>query len=123
MMRTIKYIKQPTEYLCGQACVAMLADVTIEEVVSVMQTDKGTGKKDIEKALSYYGISQAKTMVKADNSSVLPKVCILKVLLPGYSHWILYYDGKYYDPEFGLMEELYHKARIQSYLEIFVDEE
>lgn len=123
MMRTIKYIKQPTEYLCGQACVAMLADVTIEEVVSVMQTDKGTGKKDIEKALSYYGISQAKTMIKADNSSVLPKVCILKVLLPGYSHWILYYDGKYYDPEFGLMEELYHKARIQSYLEIFVDEE
>jgi len=123
MMRTIKYIKQPTEYLCGQACVAMLADVTIEEVVSVMQTDKGTGKKDIEKALSFYGISQAKTMTKADNSSVLPKVCILKVLLPGYSHWILYYDGKYYDPEFGLMEELYHKARIQSYLEIFVDEE
>ncbi|MBP3604218.1 MAG: hypothetical protein J6J79_08750 [Lachnospiraceae bacterium] len=123
MMRTIKYIKQPTEYLCGQACVAMLADVTIEEVVSVMQTDKGTGKKDIEKALSYYGISQAKTMIKADNSSVLPKVCILKVLLPGYSHWILYYDGNYYDPEFGLMEELYHKARIQSYLEIFVDEE
>ena len=122
-MRTIKYIKQPTEYLCGQACVAMLADVTIEEVVSVMQTDKGTGKKDIEKALSFYGISQAKTMTKADNSSVLPKVCILKVLLPGYSHWILYYDGKYYDPEFGLMEELYHKARIQSYLEIFVDEE
>lgn len=123
MIRTIKYIKQPTEYLCGQACVAMLADVTIEEVVSVMQTDKGTGKKDIEKALSFYGISQAKTMTKADNSSVLPKVCILKVLLPGYSHWILYYDGKYYDPEFGLMEELYHKARIQSYLEIFVDEE
>ena len=122
-MRKINYIKQPTEYLCGQACVAMLADVTVEEVISVMQNDKGTGKKDIEKALNYYGISQAKTMTKADNSSVLPQVCILKVLLPGYSHWILYYDGKYYDPEFGLMEELYSKAKIQSYLEIFVTEE
>lgn len=122
-MKSIKYIKQPTEYLCGQACVAMLAGVTVEEVVSVMQNDKGTGKKDIERALNHYGIPQAKTMTKADNSSVLPQVCILKVLLPGYSHWILYYDGKYYDPEFGLMEELYPKARIQSYLEIFVDEE
>lgn len=121
-MKKINYIKQPTEYLCGQACVAMLAGVTVEEVVSVMQNDKGTGKKDIEKALNYYGIEQAKTMTKADNFSVLPKVCILKVLLPKYSHWILYYAGKYYDPEFGLMEELYHKARIQSYLEIFVDE-
>ena len=122
-MKTIDYIKQPTEYLCGHACVAMLAGVTVEEVVSVMKNDKGTGKKDIEKALNYYGISQAKTMKKADNSSVLPKVCILKVLLPKYSHWVLYYDGKYYDPEFGLMEEIYQKARIQSYLEIFVDED
>lgn len=122
-MKKINYIKQPTDYLCGQACVAMLAGVTVEEVVSVMKNDKGTGKKDIEKALNYYGISQAKTMTKADNSSVLPKVCILKVLLPKYGHWILYYDGKYYAPEFGLMEELYQKARIQSYLEIFVDEE
>ena len=48
-------------------------------------------------------------MTKADNNTVLPKVCILKVLLPKYGHWILYYDGKYYDPEFGLMDELYHK--------------
>lgn len=62
-------------------------------------------------------------MTKADNTSVLPKVCILKVLLPRYAHWVLYYDGKYYDPEFGVTEELYQKARIQSYLEIFVDEE
>lgn len=122
-MKKINYIKQPTDYLCGQACVAMLAGVTVEEVVSVMKNDKGTGKKDIEKALNYYGISQAKTLTKADNSSVLPKVCILKVLLPQYAHWILYYDGKYYDPEFGVMEELYQKAKIQSYLEIFVDEE
>lgn len=122
-MQKINYIKQPTDYLCGQACVAMLAGVTVEEVVSVMNNDKGTGKKDIERALNHYGIRQAKTMTKADNSSVLPKVCILKVLLPKYGHWILYYDGKYYDPEFELMDELYHKARIQSYLEIFVDEE
>ncbi len=122
-MKKIEYIKQPTEYLCGQACVAMLAGVTVEDVVSVMNNGKGTGKKDIEKALNHYGITQAKTMTKADNNTVLPKVCILKVLLPKYGHWILYYDGKYYDPEFGLMDELYPKARIQSYLKIFIDEE
>lgn len=121
-MKKINYIKQPTDYLCGQACVAMLAGVTVEEVVSVMKNDKGTGKKDIEKALNHYGIKQAKTMTKADNTSVLPRVCILKVLLPKYGHWILYYDGKYYDSEFGEMEELYKKARIQSYLEIFIDD-
>ena len=118
-MKKIEYIKQPTEYLCGQACVAMLADVTVEDVVSVMQNDKGTGKKDIEKALNYYGIGQAKTMTKADNFSVLPKVCILKVLLPKYSHWILYYDGKYYDPEFGVIEGEYTYGKITSFLAIY----
>ncbi len=118
----INYIKQPNDYLCGQACVAMLAGVTVEEVISVMNNDKGTGKKDIERALNYYGISQAKTMTKADNASVLPNVCILKALLPKYSHWILYCDEKYYDPEFGVTEELYQKAKIQSYLEIFIED-
>ncbi len=49
------------------------------------------------------------------------KVCILKVLLPRYSHWVLFYYGKYYDPEFGLMDKLYCKAKIQSYLELFPD--
>ncbi|MCH5287197.1 MAG: hypothetical protein J1E43_07225 [Christensenellaceae bacterium] len=122
-MKKISYISQPTEYLCGQACVAMLAGVTVDEVVSVMQNDKGTGKKDIERALNHFGIRQAKTMTKADNASALPRACILKVLLPRYGHWVLYYDGKYYDPEFGLSEELYPKARVQSYLEIFMDEE
>ena len=121
-MKEIQYIKQPTEYLCGQACVAMIAGVSVEDVIRVMNNnDKSTGKKDIERALEHYGIRQAKTMTKADNRTPLPPVCILKVLLPGYSHWILYAHGKYYDPEFGLSDELYSKAKIQSYLELFTD--
>ena len=120
-MIEIHYIKQPTEYLCGQACVAMIANVSVDEVIQVMN-NMATGKKDIEKALEHYGIAQAKTMTKADNGTPLPPACILKVLVHGYSHWILYYHGKYYDPEFGLMDELYCKAKIQSYLELYVDD-
>ena len=120
-MKEIQYIQQPTEYLCGQACVAMIAGVSVDDVIRVMNNDKATGKKDIERALDHYGINLAKTMTKADNNTLLPPVCLLKVLLPCYSHWILYYHGKYYDPEFGLMDELYCKAKIQSYLELFID--
>ena len=120
-MREIQYIRQPTEYLCGQACVAMIANVPVDDVIRFMNNDKSTGKKDIEKALDHYGIRQAKTMIKADSKTLLPPVCLLKVLLPGYSHWILYYHGKYYDPEFGLTDELVAKAKVQSYLELFED--
>ncbi len=48
-MREIKYIKQPTEYLCGQACVAMIANVSVDDVIQVMHNDKGTGKKILQK--------------------------------------------------------------------------
>ena len=44
----IQYIKQPTEYLCGQACVAMLANVSVDEVIKVINNDKGTGKKNLQ---------------------------------------------------------------------------
>ena len=120
-MREIRYIQQPTEYLCGQACVAMIAGVSVNDVIRVMNNDQATGKKDIERALAHYGIGQAKTMTKANNSTPLPPACILKVLLPRYSHWVLYYHGKSYDPEFGMTDELYGKARVQSYLELFTD--
>ena len=120
-MREIHCIHQPTEFLCGQACVAMIAGMSVEDVIRVMNNDQATGKKDIERALAHYGIRQAKTMTKADNRTPLPPVCILKVLLPRYSHWVLYAHGKYYDPEFGLMDELYGKARVQSYLELFME--
>lgn len=122
-MRDIHYIKQPTVYLCGQACVAMLAGVTVEDVVAVMNNDKGTGKKDIARALEHYGVRQARTMTKADNATPLPRVCILKVLMPGYGHWVLYADGTYYDPEFGVSTALHPKARVQSYLTIDPEED
>ena len=56
-MKEIHYIEQPTEYLCGQACVAMLANVSVDEVIQVINNDKSAGKKDIEKALEHYGIA------------------------------------------------------------------
>lgn len=115
----MKYIKQPTDYLCGQACVAMLADVTVDDVIKVMNNDKGTSKKEISDALKHYAIDHAKTMTKADNHTELPAVCILKVLLPGYSHWVIFNKGTYYDPEFGVLDSCYPKARVQSYLEIY----
>jgi hypothetical protein len=44
-MKEIRFISQPAEYLCGQACVAMIANVSVDEVIRVMNNDKATGKK------------------------------------------------------------------------------
>lgn len=46
-MREIKYIKQPTEYLCGQVCVAMIANVPVDDVIQVMHNDKEIGRAHV----------------------------------------------------------------------------
>jgi len=115
----INYIKQPTEYLCGQAVVAMLADVSVEEIIFVMQNDKGTATAEIRNALKYYGLKTVtNARLKYTDETRLPECCILSLKLPEYGHWSLYYKGKYYDPEFGVSDKLPENAILKYYWEI-----
>ncbi len=115
----ILYIKQPTEYLCGQAVIAMLANVTVDEVIGVMQNDKGTATSEIRDALKWYGLKTAtKARQKYTEQTVLPQCCILSVKMPDYGHWSLYYKGKFYDPEFGVLDKLHEQAKLRYYWEI-----
>ena len=116
---SIKFIEQPTEYLCGQSVIAMLAGVSIDEVIKSMRTDMGTSVAEIGGALYYYGIKHGKSRKRATNDTVLPEICILSMKLPGYGHWSLYYKGKYYDPEFGVSDKLPENAVLNHYWEIF----
>jgi len=38
--------------------------------------------------------------------------------MPKYTHWVLYYRGKFYDPEFGVLDKCHHEGKITSFLEI-----
>ena len=115
----ITFIEQPTEYLCGQAVIAMLANVSVEEVVEVMLNDKGTSVAEVSNALKYYGFkTKKKTRTKYTEGTTLPDCCVLSVRLPTYGHWSLYYKGKYYDPEFGVLDDLPKNAKLISYWEI-----
>jgi len=113
----IIYIKQPTEYLCGQAVIAMLANVSVDDIIEVMQNDKGAGTPLMREALEYYGIKAKKRIYYTDGVQ-LPECCILSLKLPGYGHWSLYYKGTYYDPEFGESNEIPINAKLIAYMEI-----
>lgn len=117
----INYVEQPTGYLCGQAVIAMLADVSMNEVISVMQTDKGTSMSELRDALIWYGIKTAtKARTKYTEGMELPECCILSVKLPGYGHWSLYYKGKFYDPEFGLVDKLPEQAKLNHFWKVVI---
>jgi len=118
---SISYIQQPTEYLCGQSVIAMLAGVSVEEVIGVIQNDKGMDVPEVQEALAWYGMRTA-TKARKKYSKLLtgklPDCCILSVQLPDYGHWSLYCKGKYYDPEFGVLDELPPQAKLVSYWEV-----
>ena len=121
---SITFIEQPTEYLCGQAVIAMLAGVSVDEIVSVMQNDKGTSTQELRNALKWYGLKTAtNARLKYTEDTKLPDCCILSIMLPGYGHWSLYYKGKYYDPEFGVLDKLPGQAKLRYYWEIITNEE
>ena len=120
----IKYIKDPTGYLCGQSCVAMLADVSVDAVIAIIGTDKGTNKQDLKKALNYYGIRYSPKSTAYDANIPLPNLCIIRMMVTKsngskYGHWGIYYNGIYYDPEFGELKECPSEARIFQVWEIY----
>ena len=56
----IDIIIQPEDGICGQTCVAMLANVTIAEVMSVMDCREWQGTMGrVISALNYYGIDHS----------------------------------------------------------------
>jgi RimJ/RimL family protein N-acetyltransferase len=115
----INYIKEPTGTLCGQSVVAMLANVSVDEVIETIGHDKGTSVAEIDEALNWYGIKHGKRQ-RCTEDAILPEICILSLKLPGYGHWSLYYKGKYYDPEFGVLKKCPQNAKLNHYWEIMV---
>lgn len=110
-------IVRPQDGLCGQACVAMLAGVELEEVITIMKAKKwqASFSKVIE-TLDYYGIAHSDKMVyKLKKDQKLPKCCIINTR----GHLMIFYDGKYYDPSKGILKE-YDQNQITGFLEILL---
>ncbi len=115
----VQVIIQPEDGLCGQTCVAMLAGVTIADVIRVMDCREWQGTMGrMISALNYYGIDHSDVITYTEGAEcVLPKCCIMMERMGRYCHYLVGYDGKFYDPNLGVMEE-YDMGKLLGYLEI-----
>ena len=120
----MELIMQPTFSTCGQACIAMIAEKTVEEVIKDMNTDAPTSIGQLIEILDFYGIGHAEKNKRISKKNPVPyKYSILTVHTDaGYTHWALLYDNKYYDPEFGLIEGEYTYGKITSFLGIYEED-
>ncbi len=118
-INSMDIIIQPEDGLCGQTCVAMLAGKTIKDVIQVMDCREWQGTMGrMISALNYYGIGHSEVIHYIEGKDcALPKCCIIMERMGRFCHYLVEYDGKYFDPNLGVMEE-YDKSKILGYLEI-----
>ena len=116
---SVQVLIQPEDGRCGQTCVAMLAGVTIADVIRVMDCREWQATMGmVISALNYYGIDHKDVITYTEGRDcVLPKCCILMERMGRYCHYLVYFDGKYYDSNLGGLEE-YDESKLLGYLEI-----
>lgn len=116
---SVNVIIQPEDGLCGQSCVAMLAGVTIEDVNKVMECREWQATMGhVISALNYYGLDHSDVIVFTQGRDTeLPKCCIMMEKMGRFCHYLVYYDGKFYDSNLGVLEE-YDMSKLLGYLEI-----
>ncbi len=107
----IQHIYEPNPLACGQAVLAMLAGVTVQEIIDLVKTDRETKLRDMFLCLEHYGIKYCSMRVSVQKKEQLPEICILSLETPKCWHWSLYFKGTFYDPEYGVLEDFPPSAR------------
>ena len=115
MNKKSESLKQPLEGLCGQFCLALLLDKSVEDIVEETKCGKNkmSGKKLFE-ALDFYKISHENKMKYTRGKKiVLPQCCILSE----HGHFLLHRDDFFYDNIKGVYQE-YDFSNLVAYLEL-----
>ncbi len=116
---SLKLITQPNDGLCGQTCIAMLAGVTLDEACEIMHCrDWQASMGKMVDTLDYLGLAHEGTIIYTPGAEVtLPKCAILMEKMGRYSHYLVIYDGVYYDPTEGIIDD-FEMKNLVGYLEI-----
>lgn len=118
---SIECVHQPQDGLCGQSCIAMLAGITIDEASDVMHCSEwqATMGKMIG-ALNYFGFEHSEEIVYTLGKTdvTLPKCCIMMEKMGRYNHYLVGFDGKFYDSSMGVLNT-YDFSKLVGYLEIY----
>lgn len=116
---SVELVTQPWDGLCGQSAVAMIAGTTLDEACDLMHCREWQANMaKIISALDYLGIPHSNTLVYTLGEEVeLPKCAILMEKMGRYSHYLVTFDGKFYDPNNGIMND-FDLSKLIGYLEV-----
>ena len=99
------HIYEPTPLQCGQATLAMLTGESVERITELCGTDRETTLADMKMVLDRLNVKYNPERKQAFKKEDLPTVCLLSLETPRCWHWSLYFDGVFYDPEHGVLDD------------------
>lgn len=105
----MNFIQQPYKSNhCGQTCLAMITSKTVEQVCNELSEE---GTTHIETHLQpYLNTNDYKTRLVKGNSisfEEVPNQSIIRLCYPsGGGHFIIKLNGKYLDPQIGLIDKI-----------------
>jgi hypothetical protein len=125
----LQHIQQPEgSSLCGQTCVAMAAEVSLERSIEVFGSRGGTRTKQVVKALRELGIATVgDKLIRRKPDEKAPNYGIIKILferlepdgkIHEWSHWALMWGGILHDPGEATPGVTSPNGRFSSYLKI-----
>jgi hypothetical protein len=108
---------------CGQACVATICGITLDESLTLFCCKGCTTTKRVVAALRQMGVECGDRLVRGfpEKGSAILKF----THTDGHSHWVVWHRKKYYDPEDGVSQ---HPAgyltlsRVTSHLPLTIEE-
>jgi hypothetical protein len=120
----MKLIRQPEHSnLCGQACVATIAGVSIEESIKAFGGTTGrTRTKQVIEAFSKLGVKCGDRLIRLSGRIKKSNFCIVKLHFQNYkhTHWTVYYNSLFYDPDIGILQDYPEGVRQTSFLPIYL---
>lgn len=105
LVNEVKHIFEPNPLACGQAVLAMLLGVDVNDIIAEVGTARETKLVDMKSVLKNHGVSFKSERIPVTEKSQLSKIAILSLETPKCWHWSLFFGGKFYDPEYGVLDD------------------
>jgi hypothetical protein len=103
----MKLVRQPPgSNLCGQACIATLLGISLDEAVMLARVEGQTRTKDLTVALSAFRVPHAPRWTPGPPERDDTALLYFQSKDREAAHWVVWHRGKYYDPISGVFRKL-----------------
>jgi len=103
----MKLVRQPKgSSLCGQACIATLCNISLDEATMLVRKSGQTNTKHLKRALHAMSVEHDERRTLGAPSHNETALLYFQSKDRAAAHWVVWHKRKYYDPVAGVHRKL-----------------